>query len=166
MIAFLSAAQRQGVMQTNVQTQLKFPLIAISGIGEFDVHHSFETLTVTRAKKVRLGWYRDMKLITRDLQLYKVERATVLGGTGTCWGFSLTYSRRVKIKLDLAPPIKISLEECRDLIVEAVSRAPHMWESQVNGPSLAGWKRRIYEAADLDAIITIVEEVVGSEIAA
>jgi hypothetical protein len=42
-------------------------------------------------------------------------------------------------------------------------RAPHMWESHVSGPSLTGWKRRIYEATDL---VAIIEEVVGREIAA
>lgn len=153
-------------MQTNVESEVKFPLIAISGIGELDVHHSFASLTISHAKKVRAGWYRGMVLISRDRQLYHVRRATVLGGAGRWWGFSLVYSRRVKIELDLLPPTEISLEECRALIAQAMVRAPHMWESQLDGPSLAGWKLRIYEAADLDSIIAIVEEVFGSGIAA
>jgi hypothetical protein len=153
-------------MQTNVDTQLKFPLIAISGIGGLEVHYSFATLTISRAKKVRLGWYRGMVLITHDRQLCRVERATVLGGAGQYWGFSLTYSRRVKLSLDLAAPIDISLEECKVLIIEAMVKAPHMWVSLVDGPSLAGWQRRIHKAADVETIIGIIEQVVGREIAA
>lgn len=145
--------------------ELNFPVIAISGIGDLDVHHSLKTLTVTRSKKVHVGWYRGMMLIDRNLHLYKIDRTTICGGVGFCWGFSLTYSRRVKIKLDLASPTEISLDKCKTLIVQAIAKAPHMWESQVNGSSLAGWQRRIHEAADLDATVAIIKEVVGSEIA-
>ena len=153
-------------MQTNVASQFKFPLIAISGIGELEVHHSFGGLTISHVKKVRAGWYRGMVLISRDRQLYHVRGATVLGGAGRWWGFSLVYSRRVKLELELSTPAEISLAECKALIVQAMAKAPNMWESQVNGPSLAGWKRRIYKAVDLDSVVAIVEEVVGREIAA
>ena len=80
-----------------------------------------------------------------------------LGWNWRLLGPSLIYSRRVKVKLDLAPPTEILFEECRALIVQAMARAPHMWVSHVNGPSLAGWQQRIYGAADLDAIVELIQ---------
>jgi len=47
-----------------------------------------------------------------------------------------------------------------------MDKAPHMWVSLVNGPSLVGWQRLIHKAADVDTIIGIIKQVVGNEIAA
>ena len=140
-----------------MEGELTYPLIAIAGIGELEVHREPSTLTTSYAKRVRLGWYRGMQLISSDLRQSVVRSATVLGGVGPFWGFSLTYSRRVRLALEIDSPREISLQECKAVVTGAMAKAPHFWQSAVAGPSLTGWQRCVREAPDLATIIHTIE---------
>ena len=142
--------------------ELAFPIISVSEHGGIDLHRTSDTLMQSYAKKVRRGWYRNMDLLGSNGMKCTVTSATVLGGLGPWFGFSLFYSRRVRIALHLAPPSVLSIHESKLLLIQAVKRAPHIWDSNVDVP-LRAWKRRIEGAPTFEALVHVIEEALGFE---
>lgn len=145
--------------------RLAFPIIAVSEHGGIDLHYTPEELTQSYAKRVRRGWYRNMVLLGSNGMKCAVTSVVVLGGLGPWFGFSLLYSRRVRVRLELEPPIMASLEDSKSLLLEAVRKEPHLWNSSVD-VSLRTWKRRIQEAPSFAALVQVIEEALGFERAA
>jgi hypothetical protein len=97
-----------------------------------------------------------MLLIDSEGESYEVMRAVQLHGEGPFWGFSLTYSRRVRLELQLQSRGKLNLAEVKQTVCEAMSRDPHMWEAVLYEAGLPGWQRKIQEAKSIHEIAELL----------
>jgi hypothetical protein len=74
------------------------------------------------------------KLIVTDAEgiTYRVAEVIKVGWVGWFWGFSLIFSRRAKIVLQLSPaPKQFSLQEAKDIILRDFRKSSE-WSSRGN----------------------------------
>lgn len=122
-------------------SDLRFPIIAITQSGAITVHVNRNTLEVGHTKMLRRGWYREMTLIDSNGESYKVAKYSPVRGEGTFWGFSLIYSRRVRIELTLNSHQTLSLAEVKRTVCDGMTRDPHMWEASLYENGVEEWQR-------------------------
>jgi len=128
---------------------LKYPVITVSRPGYIDVQESPESLTTGYARRVRKRWYEGMTIVDRDLERYSVVEARIVGGVGPFWGYSLMYSRRVRLIFDLESRGLAALDELRELVCRAMKRDPHLWESTLHEDGVRGWKAKVRQCGDV-----------------
>lgn len=136
--------------------QLRYPVVAISGPGFLSVVPSVEALTTTYMRRVRLGWYDGMQLVGSDLARYFVVKAIPGGGVGPLWGYSLTYSRRVRIAIELRAGGTVDFAELRNQVCRAMEREPHLWESTLAEDGVVGWKAKVARCTDFTDLFALL----------
>ena len=143
--------------QTNSSIgDLRFPVISITHSGAITVHMNRNTLEVEHVKMIRRGWYRGMLIIDSTGDSRKVRRAKQMKGQGPFWGFSLLYSRRVRVELELQPNQKLELPEVKKLLCDAMERDPHMWNAALYEDGVSGWQRKVRDAKTTRDIIDLL----------
>ena len=113
-------------------TELSFPVIFLARDGYVEVRMSSGELFTTGVKALRKGLYRDATLIDASGALYAVRSAERVAYVPPFWGFRLTYSRRVRLKLQLVHQGNLELSQIKARVISAVKRHPHPWDSVVD----------------------------------
>lgn len=110
-------------------THLAFPVINFSKYGLL-IKRTAEELQVESKAAFANGIFDDLLIIDASGRTFVVADAKILGGAGRLWGYSLLYSRRLRIDLALEPAEKQwTLDEIRNRVLEDF-RDWHGWESR------------------------------------
>ena len=135
---------------------MRFPAISITQIGVITTHADRTSLEVGRVKMLRRGWYDGMLIVDSEGRAFRVTYATHLGGYGPLLGFSLTYSRRIRLGLELKAEGTLDLADMKDAICKAMQRDPHMWEADISENGVLGWQAKVQQATNITEIIKLL----------
>jgi hypothetical protein len=76
------------------------------------------------------GLFDNLHIVDSAGKLYRVLRVKDLGGTGRCWGYSLFFSRRIKVELEVELVTdKAGVDEVRERVLKEFSDW-HGWETR------------------------------------
>ena len=137
-------------------TDLTFPVLAFSKYGLLIKRHAEELETEFKAA-FDDGIFADLLIVDASGKTLRVVDARSHGGAGRLWGYSLVYSRRLKIELDLESTEKQwTLEEVRTRVLEDF-RDWHGWESRDDFNELRNGVSRAQSIRELAGILAALE---------
>jgi len=110
-------------------SELAFPVLAFSKYG-LESKSSAEELRVEFKAALDDGIFANLPMVDASGRTFRVVDTKILGGAGPLWGFSLLYSRRLRIELELGlAENQMTLEEGRGRVLKNF-RSWHGWESR------------------------------------
>jgi hypothetical protein len=136
--------------------QIHFPALSITARGVVSALRGRDSLQLGYARMLRKNWYRGLRVIDGEGRSFRVTRAESLGGSGPLWGFSLLYSRRIRLGLTLEAERVLGLSEVQDLVCAAMARDRDFWEATVAEDGAAGWQAKVRGAPSIPALIELL----------
>jgi hypothetical protein len=103
---------------------LRYPVLAQTKYG-LSCMAGPHRLTVGFVRNVRSGYYKDLRIIGFDGVTYRVSGITEQGWVGPFWGFSILYSRRVRLGIEVVrAEEQLSLEDVKEVILRDFKKSP------------------------------------------
>jgi hypothetical protein len=97
-----------------------------------------------------------MLVIDNEGQAFRIKHAIQLNGYGPLWGYSLFFTRRVRLEFAIDSEETLDVRAVKDVICKAMRRDRHIWESDISEDGVAGWQRKVEQAASIQAIIDLI----------
>ncbi len=135
---------------------MRFPALTVTRAGKITRLADRTSLEVGYAGSLRSGSFEGMQLIDSKGQALRVRRATQLGGYGPLWGYSLFFTRRIRLQLDLDQAGTLNLSAVKDVVCKAMKCDPHLWESDISEDGVAGWQRKVRLQTSIRAVIALL----------
>lgn len=127
---------------------LQYPVILFARDG-FEIKRTAEQLTVTFQPLLTDGWFKNLKIVDSNGSKSMVVSVKGLGGVGLFWGYSLFFSRRVRIQLELEPiAASDTLSEVRHLVLKDF-KDWQGWESRVDFDDLKAAVEKATSVAEI-----------------
>jgi len=110
-------------------SDLKYPILCRTKYG-LSCMSGPDRLTTAFVRNLRSGYYSSLKIIDSEGVTYMVTKVEQSGWVGPFLGFSLLYSRRAKIAIELVrAEEQMSVDEVRRVILEDMERSPE-WSAR------------------------------------
>ena len=107
---------------------MEFPVIAIKG-STLDFHRTEDSIGLCTQAAFKGGWFTGLTIVDADGIQYRVTQAKNLRKTGRKLFRGLFAPSLMKVDLDVVETRRLSLEEVRKTISQALNRDPGFWES-------------------------------------
>ncbi len=134
-------------------SDLLYPILCITKYG-IEIRKTTDDLGTEFQTFWAKGGFNNMEIIDCGGAKYKVIVAKKLGGAGPFWGYSLMYSRRIKVDLEIEKVAdNIPVSEVRNLIFADFSKDWEIWEGRADFDDL---KTSIDNAKTIAEIIQLI----------
>lgn len=130
-------------------SDLQFPVVCFNKLGPSTFERAVDLQTIFVAA-LRQGWFQDLLVFDSSGRKFRVSKVVRSGSVGPFWGFSLFFSRRIRVDLFLEiVSEEASLVELKALVLKDFADW-HGWASRGDFPAL---KNRIAEAPSIPELI-------------
>jgi hypothetical protein len=131
---------------------LSYPILCFTKYGIATKKTDVE-LTTTFQASLDKGWFHNAEIIDSDAVKYRVGAAKKIGGVGPFLGYSLFFSRRIRVELEIdRVGDQVSTDEVRQRILKDFHNW-HGWETRGDFDDL---KAAVEKASTVAEIIRLV----------
>ncbi len=92
-----------------------------------EVKNQADELTVCSSVALKKGYFNDLLIVDSNRNAFPVIGVKQIGYIGPLWGFSLFYSRKLRVQLLLDNPSLLALEEIKSLACRVVEGDSDFW---------------------------------------
>ena len=87
--------------------ELEYPVIALCGRGIIEVREDEDILTTATSRELGTHWFDTMTIVDCNGTAVDVKGARFVSGKGRFWGYTLYFSRIIKVDLRLDDKVSI-----------------------------------------------------------
>ncbi len=137
-------------------TALTFPIMVIGSDGSMYVMRSLAELQTVNALALRKGYYKDLRIIQRDREAFRITDVIDVGAAGPLWGLRWMKPRLRKTRMLLERAGTVSLEDLQRTVMNAINQDRHYWDSMV-GVELEDVVSEVRNVRSVDELFTFLD---------
>lgn len=132
---------------------LHYPVLCFTKYGVSTKKTDAE-LTTTFQASLDKGWFRNAEIVDSTAAKYRVADAKKVSGVGPFWGYSLFFSRRIRVELLIEKVAdEVPTDEVRQRILKDF-RNWHGWESRGDFEELRAAVEKAPTVAEVIRLVT------------
>jgi hypothetical protein len=133
---------------------LEFPVLCITPEGFLTAAEDSGRLETCSAPALKGGFYKDLLLVDAAGQSWTVRKAEKIAGVPPLWGWRLSWSREIRVRLDIIKDKPFDLAKFKDRVCRAIDQFPDQWGSASDGSDdIDVMQARVRAASDMPALI-------------
>ncbi len=140
----------------STMNKIEYPVIEFGEPCVIQIVNNDDDLTSTNSIALKNRYYNSCKIVDSKLKLYIIEKAEKIGTRGSFFGLSLFHGQKIKVKLMFKDVKKISLAQCKELVIEYINKDRYFWES--GREDFQSFCRDIKHANSIDSLIDLLKK--------
>jgi hypothetical protein len=138
-----------------VNTQIRFPLLAIDRQGLIQAFRDREKLETCNTLGLKNGYYIGLLLIDPSGQCWEVLSATRIANVTPWRPWFFLFPRQIRVRLDVVKIKTFQLHELKERVCQAIDQLPHFWEAAEDPEDT---KARVRNFPTIESLITMFED--------
>lgn len=116
-----------------MEADIAFPVLNFSyGEKHIEVVENSDNLETCSSVAMKKGYFEKLLIVDSKGKLFSVKDVKKRSYAGPFWGFSLLYNRKLKVKLDLAEPVQLTLDDFKDRVCNVIDSDANFWSANAD----------------------------------
>ena len=140
---------------------IQFPVITFSYPNVITFNTDMIHLTSCSKQALKNGYYKNLKIVDSNGNLFVVNNATKIKNIGPFWGYNIFLGQRIQVELEFNNDIKIlTLNELKRMVSGTFKKGRDFWDSGGNYFQL---QKIVYSAESIPSLIHKIGEILNAE---